>query len=149
MDKNWVSYKMQRQRFNSPFYKKYAPLRYPPKIVPHTTLPTTILLFQNLFSFKINSQSPILSYLRQRSRSRKEKIVPHTILPTTILLFQNLFSSKINSQSPILPYLRQRSRSTKSIIVPHTTPGTVPWNWGTKISGAAIEARVESYDCST
>ena len=71
--------------------------------------------------------SPILPYLRQRSRSTKSKIVPHTILPTTILLFQNLFSSKINSQSPILPYLRQRSRSTKSIIVPHTTlPTTIP-----------------------
>ena len=100
------------------------PLRYPPKIVPHTTLPTTILLFQNLFSSKINSQSPILSYLSLRSRSTKSKIVPHTILPTTILLFQNLFSSKINSQYPILPYLRQRSRSTKSKIVPHTTLST-------------------------
>ena len=68
------------------------PLRYPPKIVPHTTLPTTILLFQNLFSSKINSQSPILPYLRQRSRSTKSKIVPHTTLPTTILPFQNFFS---------------------------------------------------------
>ena len=112
---------MQRQRFNSPFYKKYAPLRYPPKIVSHTTLPTTILLFQNLFSSKINSQSPILPYLRQRYRSSKSKTIPHTILPTTILLFQNLFSSKNNSQSPILPYLRHRSRPTKSKIVLHTT----------------------------
>jgi len=69
-----------------------SPLRYPLKIVPHTTLPTTILLFQNLFSSKINSQSPILPYLRQRSRSTKSKIAPHTTLPTTIPLFQNLLS---------------------------------------------------------
>ena len=46
-----------------------------------------------LVKFKtINSQYPILPYLRQRSRSTKSKIVPHTTLPTTILPLQNLFS---------------------------------------------------------